>query len=259
VRLSDSTLSLRHSSPFQIATIPPTLAFLKITCITRSGARSTTVLRTLQFSNCDSRSFPSCTSTDRKFSYQFNPDIYNPDVVINILLKALTSTAMPDFNLCVSLLDERPITAQLDEPDPLPAVLPILRGLHTLLHRCRFPQFWEVYRSPELEHLRDNYTVEVAGFENAVRSVAIRAVTATFTRISSERLGNYLDLSGMSFSRSPSFYPQICPGEALNEYVADLGWTIDSAAGVVSIPPNPDNQIEATVVQETVALPRKCP
>ena len=216
-------------------------------------------MQILQSSSCNYYFVHSKTNTDRKFSYQFNPDIYNPDVVINILLKALTSTAMPDFNLCVSLLDERPINAQLDEPDPLPAVLPILRGLHTLLHRCRFPQFWEVYRSPELEHLRDNYTVEVSGFENAVRSVAIRAVTATFTRISSERLGKYLDLSGTSSSCGPSLFSNTRAGEALNEFVTDLGWTIDSSAGVVSIPPNPDNQIEAIVMQESVALPRKCP
>lgn len=106
---------------------------------------------------------------------------------------------MPDFNLCVSLLDERPINSQLDEPDPLPSVLPILKGLHTLLFRCRFPAFWEIFNSEALALLRDNYTVEVAGFENAVRAVAIRAVRATFTSISSERLSSYLNLSGACF------------------------------------------------------------
>ena len=129
--------------------------------------------------------------------YQFNPELYNSDVVINILLKALTSSPQPDFNLCISLLDERPANAQLDEPDPLPVILPTLKGLHNLLYRCRFPAFWQTYRSDELEGLRDNYTVEVAGFENAVRGVAIRAVRATFTRIGSDRLGSYLDLAGI--------------------------------------------------------------
>ena len=128
--------------------------------------------------------------------YQFNPDLYNPDVVINILIKALTASPLPDFNLCVSLLDERPINSQLDEPDPLPSILPILKGLHTLLFRCRFPAFWESYNSESLALLRDNYTVEVTGFENAVRAVVIRAVRATFTSISSERLSSYLNLSG---------------------------------------------------------------
>ncbi|KAF8973735.1 armadillo-type protein [Flammula alnicola] len=172
--------------------------------------------------------------------YQFNPDLYNPDVVINILIKALTSSPLPDFNLCISLLDERPINSQLDEPDPLPTILPILKGLHNLLFRCRFPSFWEIYRSSQLSLLRDNYTVEVAGFENAVRAVAIRAVRATFTRISSERLGSYLNLSG----------------PALTSYIQKLGWSVDSSTSVVTIPPNPDNQIEATIVQESVKLPQ---
>ena len=116
-------------------------------------------------------------------------------MTINILLKALTSP-LADFNLCVSLLDERPINATLDEPDPLPTILPTLKSLYSLLYRCRFPAFWEIYRSKELENLRDNYTIEIVGFENAVRVVAIRAVRNTFTRISSKRLGSYLDLTG---------------------------------------------------------------
>jgi len=172
--------------------------------------------------------------------YQFNPDLYNPDVVINILIKALTASPLPDFNLCISLLDERPINATLDEPDPLPAILPILRGLHDLLYRCRFPAFWQIYHSKDLETLRDNYTVECVGFEDAVREVVIRAVTPAFTRISAERLSTYLALTGNN----------------LQAYIRKLGWTIDSTTSVVSIPPNPDNQIEATVVQENIKLPQ---
>ncbi|KAF9015333.1 armadillo-type protein [Cyathus striatus] len=172
--------------------------------------------------------------------YQFNPHLYNPDVVINILLKALTACPLPDFNLCISLLDERPINATLDEPDPLPSILPILKGLHDLLYRCRFPSFWEIYRSEQLEALRDNYTVECVGFEDAIRSVVVRAVEVTFTRISINRLGTYLDLTG----------------KALEVYIQKLGWSIDSSCSVVNIPPNPDNQIEATVVQESIKLPQ---
>jgi translation initiation factor 3 subunit K len=128
--------------------------------------------------------------------YQFNSELYNPDVVINILIKALTACPLPDFNLCISLLDDRPVNISLDEPDPLPTVLPTLKVLHNLLYHCRFPAFWQTYRSDELEFLRDNYTVEILGFENAIRAVAIRAVRATFTRISAGRLGSYLHLSG---------------------------------------------------------------
>lgn len=86
----------------------------------------------------------------------------------------------------------------MEEPDPLPALLPLLKSLQNLLYRCRFPAFWESFGSDDYENLRDNYTVEVAGFENAIRQVAIRAVKATFTNITSQRLGSYLNLQGMS-------------------------------------------------------------
>ena len=124
--------------------------------------------------------------------------------MINILIKALTSAPFPDFNLCISLLDERPAPpANQDEPDPLPTLLPILTALHSLLQQCRFPAFWALYRSDEVENLRDNYTVECVGFEDAVRQVAVRAVKAAFTSIGSERLGTYLDLSGACGERYP--------------------------------------------------------
>ena len=45
-------------------------------------------------------------------------------------------------------------------------------------------------------------------------------------------------------------------GSQLNAYIQKLGWTIDPSTSVVAIPPNPDNQIEATIVQESVKLPR---
>ncbi|KAH9944454.1 initiation factor 3 [Epithele typhae] len=170
--------------------------------------------------------------------YQFNPDLYNPDVVINILIKALTSAPFPDFNLCISLLDERTTAPPQDEPDPLPDQLRILTALHGLLQQCRFPAFWVFYRSNDVESLRDNYTVECVGFEDAVRQVAVRAVKAAFTSIGSERLGSYLNLSG----------PE------LNAYVQKLGWTWNASSSVVGIPPNPDNQIESTVVQENIQL-----
>ncbi|KAG6813078.1 hypothetical protein H0H92_014137 [Tricholoma furcatifolium] len=172
--------------------------------------------------------------------YQFNPELYNADVVINILIKALAACPLPDFNLCMSLLDERRENPNADEPDPLPALLPILKGLHNLLYRCRFPKFWEDYRSEELEALRDNYTVEFVGFEDAIREVAVRAVKAAFTEISTKRLGSYLNLSGSD----------------LEAYVQKLDWTIDASSSTISIPPNPDNQIVATVVQESISLPQ---
>jgi translation initiation factor 3 subunit K len=175
-------------------------------------------------------------------------------VVVNILLKALTACPSPDFNLCISLLDDR-LNVQHDEPDPLPVALPILKDLHSLLYRCRFPAFWETYRSDELENLRENYTVEITGFENTIRAVAVRAVRAAFTRINADRLGSYLDLSGTTLFAN-SKYLLILLGDDLVQYVEALDWTTDPTTNVVNIPPNPDNQIEATVVQEAIKLPR---
>lgn len=160
-------------------------------------------------------------------------------MVVNILLKALTAEPFPDFNLCTSLLDDRLPNANTDEPDPLPTLLPILTNLYDLLHQCRFPAFWTFYKSEELESLRENYTIECIGFEDAIREVAARAVKATFTRIGLDRLGSYVDLTGSE----------------LEAWVSKQGWTIDGQ--VVSIPPNPDNQIESVIIRENIKLPRE--
>lgn len=139
--------------------------------------------------------------------------------MINILIKALAATPFPDFSLCISLLDDRPgPPPNSDEPDPLPALLPILTALHGLLQQCRFPAFWALYRGDDVENLRDNYTVECVGFEDAVRGVAVRAVKAAFTSIGTERLGTYLDLSGM-YPLSSVRFSEACPGIVLTAAV----------------------------------------
>jgi translation initiation factor 3 subunit K len=192
------------------------------------------------------------------FRYQFNPDLFNPDVVVNILVKALASVPFPDFNLSVALLDDRALSPNAEEPDPLPSLLPYLINMHGLLQQCRFPAFWTLYRSDDLESLRDNYTVEVVGFEDSIREVAVRAVKATFQKIGSKRLGSYLDLEGDLANCRLSFTTLIhVVGEELEEYISRLGWKIDSTTGVVEVPPNPDNQIASTVVQEDIKLQRK--
>jgi translation initiation factor 3 subunit K len=136
--------------------------------------------------------------------YQFNPTLYNSDVVIHILIKALTSSPFPDFHLCVSLLDERPSSANADEPDPLPSILPQLQQLYALLQQCRFPAFWSLYLSEEYRVLREEYTVESVSFEDSVRKVVIRAVKAAFTKIGVKRLSSYFNLERMSFPLNPN-------------------------------------------------------
>ena len=87
-----------------------------------------------------------------------------------------------------------------DEPDPLPKILPSLANLYGLLQQCRFPSFWNMYRSGGLENVRVNYTVECTGFEESVRDVIFRIIRITFRQISYDRLGLYLDLSGTLYT-----------------------------------------------------------
>lgn len=54
-------------------------------------------------------------------------------------------------------------------------------------------------------------------------------------------------------SRCPSAL-NLLPGSELAAFVEKKQWKME--ANVVSIPPNPDNQIEATVVQENIKLAR---
>jgi len=149
---------------------------------------------------------------------------------------------MPDFNLSLALLSEmrhyESATAHTKDPDPLPSLLPHLIALSSLLEQCRFREFWMLYQSTDLQPLRENYTVECKGFDANVRDVVVRTVKATFAKISEERLSHYLALEGAG----------------LHEFVSSEGWTLKD--GVVSIPPNSDNQVEATVVRESIQLPQ---
>jgi translation initiation factor 3 subunit K len=206
------------------------------------------------------QSFPNYPNSDRS-RYQFNPDLYNGDIVVNILVKALTALPMPDFNLSLALLSEmrhyESASAHTKEPDPLPSLLPHLIALASLLEQCRFREFWALYRSADLEPLRENYTVECKGFNSNVRDVVVRTVKATFAKISEERLSNYLALIGkecLSCGKSQAFITKI--GSELHEFVQSEGWTLKDR--VVTIPPNSDNQIEATIVRESIQLPRMC-
>lgn len=68
--------------------------------------------------------------------YQFNPHCFRPEMVVKILLKALTHMPHTDFILCKSLLDLQ----SMPERD----VQDILRVMefHTLLETCQFKEFW---------------------------------------------------------------------------------------------------------------------
>jgi translation initiation factor 3 subunit K len=98
--------------------------------------------------------------------YQFNPQLSNPEIIINILTQALSSTVHgPDFNLCLSLLREPSVRDSLvkkketdrqailadtdgDEGDGgLELVMPWLQNLHHLTRSCQFTSFWKEFNS----------------------------------------------------------------------------------------------------------------
>lgn len=66
--------------------------------------------------------------------YQFNPTCFRPEVVVNILLKALTNLPHTDFILCKCLIDLQ----ASDESEPIRQVY----QLHTQLETCQFKEFW---------------------------------------------------------------------------------------------------------------------
>jgi translation initiation factor 3 subunit K len=47
--------------------------------------------------------------------YQFNPELYNKDVVVNILIKCIMALPQPDFTLCVSMLTEDQVRSILSD------------------------------------------------------------------------------------------------------------------------------------------------
>ncbi|GAK66745.1 ARM repeat-containing protein [Moesziomyces antarcticus] len=200
--------------------------------------------------------------------YQFNPADFNYVVVINILLKALVAAPFPDFNLCVSLLGEAPLStvpvkaekeatagddagslagdeedAVVEKPKDVAsaghltdALIVRLSQLSTLLFQARFREFWSMLNSAEYSDVRE-YAAKISEFENAARKVALNSVKGSFTSISEKRIGSYLNLSGSELESFVNAQP---------------GWKL--ANGTVSVPANPDNEIKATVIREEISL-----
>jgi translation initiation factor 3 subunit K len=103
--------------------------------------------------------------------------------ILRVLSQVITAAPFPDLHLCVSLLDDRPSSANAEEPDPLPSILPQLQQLYALLQQCRFPALWILYLSEDYRVLREEYIVESVSFEDSVRKVVVCAVKAAFTKI----------------------------------------------------------------------------
>ncbi|WVR06293.1 eukaryotic translation initiation factor 3 subunit K [Kwoniella sp. DSM 27419] len=173
--------------------------------------------------------------------YQFNAQHSNPDVIINILLKALSATVHgPDFNLCLGILREpSAILHDIEsEDDSLVVVMPLLEKLHGLSRTCQFTKFWKELNgeSEAANILRTRYLPQHAAPFDALRSIFSASMAASFSRITLAQLGRWLDLSP----------------EDTKAWAGKVGWTVEGELAVV--PKNGDNDVKAGVVKENVQL-----
>ncbi|KAI3628092.1 hypothetical protein GLX27_000217 [Malassezia furfur] len=177
--------------------------------------------------------------------FQLNPNEFEFDTTIYILVKALTAVPFADFSLCISLLGEAPVAALTTNDSAtstgasgiiIEPVITHLATLSTLLFEAKFRDFWTLYQSAEYADAR-TYTSKAHGFEDAVRKVALDIVQGTFRTISTGRLASYLNL----------------PESDLEAFLGkQTGWSVSN--GSVQVPMNPDNDVKPTVVREEASL-----
>ena len=176
-------------------------------------------------------------------SYQFNPHLLQPEVVTNILSKALTVFPSPAFSLCLALLPANtqpfPSTNTEDQPptqtsDFIESVQKLAR-LSTLLESAQYAQFWSTLNSDDLYA---DLVADVAGFEELVRIRIAVEVGKIFRQISAEVLQQWLDLSNQ---------------EALVKFVKEVcNWEVEGA--VVKVPTNKENEARSEVKSERVGI-----
>ncbi|KAH8088011.1 armadillo-type protein [Filobasidium floriforme] len=191
--------------------------------------------------------------------YQFNPNMSNAKVVIDILLLALVSTPTidsPDFSLAQSLALDRPSQAMLKQQnyddeddaaghvDEIETVMPYLQKLWALLKECKFREFWNVWKSDKsdgAEVIRSQYLPNHNHAVSSLRLLIATTIASSFSSIQTSRLQKWLDLD--SANEVSSFV------EGLN------GWTVQGDS--VKIEGNGDNDVKAGVVKEQVELSRE--
>jgi len=111
--------------------------------------------------------------------YQFNPNYYQTQVVVQILMKALSNLPHTDFVLCKCLISQE----ALEEPD-----IKTVLYLADLLEMCQFKIFWEQ------AHAHSNLTRVVAGFEDSIRRFVCHVISITYQTIEEVVLQELLGL-----------------------------------------------------------------
>ena len=111
--------------------------------------------------------------------YQFNPQFFNVNVVVQVLLKALTNLPHSDYVSCKALLSQE----NLD-------LVPIknIQQLADLLEMCQFKAFWKKV------HIMSELVRCVAGFDDSIRKYVCHVISITYQNIQEETLCELLGL-----------------------------------------------------------------
>merc|ERR1711874_519180 len=111
--------------------------------------------------------------------YQFNPTYYQTNVVVQILLKALSNLPHTDFVLCKCLISQEAL-----EDAQIKNVL----YLADLLEMCQFKIFWQQV------HAQGDLVSSVDGFEDSIRRFVCHVICITYQTIEESVLSELLGL-----------------------------------------------------------------
>jgi len=111
--------------------------------------------------------------------YQFNPTYYRLDVVVQILMKALTNLPNTDFILCKCLLSQ-----DILEDANIKTIL----YLADLLEMCEFKTFWKETNN------EGPLVNSIVGFEDSIRKFVCHVISITYQTIEEVVLQELLGL-----------------------------------------------------------------
>lgn len=153
--------------------------------------------------------------------YQFHPSKYNAQIVSKILIKALMSIPTSDFLTCLYLIPE---SRQINEP------IPVITQLARLLETGQFKNFWAA--SGACRGLLEG----VPGCLDSFREFMLDVVGRTYRSLEIATLQDILDIAQ----------------EDAEKLIVGRGWAI--AEGVVSVPPNEENQPRPPTMDEHLSF-----
>jgi len=154
--------------------------------------------------------------------YQFFPNLYDPEIVCWILLKAITNLPHSDFVLCRCLLG----AAQLED-------LHIRRIVYlaNLLEVCQFKKFWEEKKGDE------QLLSQIVGFDDSIKKFISHVVNITYQTIEGSALKELF--GGI-------------PDAELKSWIAKNGWKEDQN-GMVFIS-NQEDLIKTKNITEKITF-----